>query len=70
MTEFQSALVAAIRKQIAKNRREGITSMSAANLRQITPTPSPSLAGAPRGTNAAYFYAQAFDDACASLGIR
>lgn len=49
---------------------EGTVGISVENLRQMVKTPSDQLHGAPRGTNASYFYAQDFRDVCNSPEIR
>jgi hypothetical protein len=63
MTSFEKQLKANIATTVRNLRADGTVGMSVENLRQVTPTPSPSLEGAPRGTNAQYFYAQLFDTA-------
>ncbi len=65
-TPFTAALVANIHVRIARLRRDGTVSMSIANLLQVTPTPQSNLQGAPRGTNAAYYYKQLFREVCVS----
>jgi len=57
---FESALRKAIADAIKKEKRDGTVSMSMDNLMQIVRPPSSSLDGAPRGTNARYFYKQLF----------
>jgi hypothetical protein len=63
-TPFAVALVIAIRNAIRAARNDGTVSMSIDNLRQCVRPPSEHLAGAPRGTNASYFYAELFRDVC------
>jgi len=66
---FTTALHAAIVAKIRSLKASGVVNMSLANLQQIVPAPSSSLHGAPRGTNAAYFYATDFRDVCRSPEI-
>jgi hypothetical protein len=61
MTPFERMIGDNIRLTVRVLRRDGITRMSLANLRQMTPSPYANLVGAPRGTNAAYFYAEIFE---------
>lgn len=49
MNDFAKAVAQNIRTTITKIKRQGTVGMGVANLRQITPTPSPSLDGAPAG---------------------
>ena len=65
MTAFQTALKAAMESSKAQAKRDGITSMGIDNWKQITRTPSGSLDGAPRGTNAEYYYAEMFREMAA-----
>jgi hypothetical protein len=67
---FTVALCGAIRAKVKSNRRDGITSMSVDNLKQIVRPPSASLEGAPRGTNVQYAYSEMFRECCRSVGIR
>ena len=59
-TPFSSQLDINIRKTVTNLRKTGTCAMSLDNLRQVTPTPSINLDGAPRGTNAAYYYKEIF----------
>lgn len=65
MTAFQIALRAAMTKSKTEAKRDGTTAMSVDNWRQVTRPPSPSLAGAPNGTNAIYYYRQMFAEMAA-----
>lgn len=65
-TLFQSELKKQIQKYIRTLRADGTTAMSAENLRQCVRSPHIDLAGAPRGTNARYVYAQLFREVCES----
>lgn len=60
LSPFASALSANITAFIRSARAEGTTGIGLDCLRQCVKTPSPYLDGAPRGTNAAYFYAEVF----------
>lgn len=66
MTAFETKLLANTLSFVKRSKRDGTVSMSMDNLRQCVPTPSTTLDGAPRGTNAAYYYVQLFRDVCAS----
>lgn len=68
-TPFQSELFKAIAAYIRAAKLEGTVGMSVDNLRQCVRPPSESLVGAPRGTNARYYYAQMFRETC-ERGIR
>lgn len=63
-TPFSNALAIAIRGYIKHARADGTVAMSIDNLRQVVRPPSSNLDGAPRGTNAAYYYAELFRDVC------
>jgi hypothetical protein len=58
---FVAALRLAILKAVAEMRRDRCSGASLACLRQMTTPPSDLLDGAPRGTNAVYFYGEIFD---------
>jgi len=59
-TEFRTELEKRIREAVAMHRKDGCTRMSLDNLMQTT-RPAPAfLAGAPRGTNAQYYYREMF----------
>lgn len=64
MSSFEIALKQAISDKIREEKRMGTLSMSADNLMQVVRPPSASLDGAPRGTNARYFYAEMFRNLC------
>ena len=61
-SDFERELEKSIKKEIAKSKRDGMTSMSLDNLMQMVRPPSSSLAGAPKGTNARYYYKEMFRD--------
>lgn len=67
MTDFASALKTAIIDAIDTARADGTVGMSADNLFQVVRAPSASLNGAPRGTNARYYYKEIFNEVVASL---
>lgn len=62
MSPFELALRKAIADKIREEKRSGTVSMSLENLMQIVRPPSSSLEGAPRGTNARYYYSEMFKD--------
>lgn len=64
MNTFRDALVLSIRKTIREVRSQGTVGMSVDNLMMIVRPPSRELDGAPRGTNARYYYAQLFREVC------
>lgn len=64
-TPFKAELEKNILKLIRDLKREGTTGMGLGNLRQCTPSPRV-LDGAPRGTNAPYYYAEIFKEVCES----
>jgi len=57
---FKVALVANIKATIKTEKANGTTAMGLETLYRTTPSPSHSLAGAPLGTNAAYYYKEMF----------
>lgn len=57
---FVAALRVAILSEVSSLRRDSCDGMSLDNLRQLTAAPSHFLDGAPRGTNAVYFYGELF----------
>jgi hypothetical protein len=61
-SHFTSALLENLRTTIRRLKAEGTVAMGIENLRQVCPTPSSNLKGAPKGTNAQYFYARLFED--------
>jgi len=61
-TPFERELEKAIKKAIRDAKRDGLVSMGLDNLMQVVRPPSSSLDGAPKGTNARYFYKQMFED--------
>lgn len=63
-TPFESALKKAIGDKIREEKRDGMVSMSVENMMQVVRPPSSSLDGAPRGTNARYFYSEMFRNIC------
>ena len=65
---FEAALRTAITTKLRELRKDGITGMAVGNLMQVVRPPSQSLDGAPRGTNAQYYYAELFRTVCANLG--
>lgn len=64
MSPFENALKKSISDKIREMKREGTVSMSMENLMQVVRPPSSSLEGAPRGTNARYYYVEMFRDLC------
>lgn len=58
--DFKSTLAASIKVAIRNLRQDGITAMSADNLRAVVRPPS----GGPVGTNAAWLYAETFREVC------
>jgi hypothetical protein len=60
MSEFERALEKNIKRRVARARREGLVGIGLRCLRAVTPPPSALLDGAPRGTNAPYYYAEMF----------
>ena len=64
MSPFEVALLKAITDTIKAEQRNGTTAMSIENLMQIVRPPSPTLEGAPRGTNARYYYSEMFRNLC------
>lgn len=64
---FVVALRAAILNKVRCLRADGCDAMTAANLRQLVQSPSHGLDGAPRGTNAAYFYGELFNREAARI---
>lgn len=67
---FVAALTTAIADTVRELRKDGTTSMSEACLRQAVRAPSHLLAGAPIGTNAAYYYVEIFSQVCRSSAVR
>ena len=61
-TDFEKALKKAIASAIREAKRDGTVSMSLENLMQVVKPPRQSLDGAPRGTNARYYYKEIFED--------
>lgn len=59
---FEKALEKAIASKIKELKQDGTVSMGMDNMMQVVRPPSPSLEGAPRGTNARYYYKQMFRD--------
>lgn len=59
-TAFELALAANIRATIIAAKADGTTGMGLDSLMQATRPPSHSLAGAPTGTNARYYYREMF----------
>lgn len=57
-------------RTVQRMKKLGTVGMSVDNLRQVTPTPSPTLLGAPKGTNAGYYYAQLFREVVAARKFR
>jgi hypothetical protein len=66
MTAFAVQLRANIRAYIVRAKLDGIVAMGIDNLRQVVQSPSPNLDGAPRGTNAIYYYDALFREVCAN----
>ncbi len=60
VSPFVAALRLAILRKIAEMRQNRTAGVSLDTLRQCTPAPSEFLDGAPRGTNAVYFYGEIF----------
>jgi hypothetical protein len=61
VSPFVAALRVAILRTVAEMRRDRCSGASLACLRQMTKPPSELLDGAPRGTNAVYYYGEIFD---------
>lgn len=66
---FVEALTRLIIAEIRSQRAEGTVGMSANNLWQIVAGRASRLPDAPRGTNAAYFAREAFEEAIDDLPI-
>jgi len=66
-TPFRKALEIAILKAVMDAKAGGIVSMSPDTIFQLTRSPGPYLDGAPRGTNARYYYKEEFRNALARL---
>lgn len=64
LSPFEDALRQAISGKIKEEQGHGTTVMSIENLMQIVRPPSSMLEGAPRGTNARYYYAEMFRNLC------
>lgn len=62
--EFRKELARQMRITSRKLAESGITSMSVGNFRQMVKTPSASLEGSPRGTNARWLYSEMFKELC------
>lgn len=62
METFRSQLENNILRAIRQAKKDGTVSMSLGNLVQITESPSAFLEGAPKGTNAQYFYREMFEE--------
>lgn len=62
MSPFELALRRAIAAKVKEEKAAGTVSMSLENLMQVVRPPSSSLEGAPKGTNARYYYAEMFKD--------
>lgn len=60
-TPFVKQLESNIRSEVSACKRRGIIGMSMGNLRAIVHSPSPDLVGSPQGTNARYYYVEAFN---------
>lgn len=67
-TPFVTELKKNIRDYVRAAKRDGTVGMSVDNLRQCVFTPK-ALEGAPRGTNAPYFYAQIFRETLAGMSF-
>ena len=61
---FRDQLAREIRRTILEAREAGTMGMSMECLMQCVKSPSSDLDGAPRGTNARYFYNQMFREIC------
>jgi len=66
---FEEALKKAILQKILELKRDGTISMSVENLKQVVRPPSQFLDGAPKGTNARYYYSVMFEDICDGLSF-
>ncbi len=62
---FRDSLRNNVRAYIRDADLQGTSGMSVGNLMQCVKTPSEFLPGAPKGTNARYFYAEMFREICA-----
>ena len=68
-TPFEAALISNIEAFVKKARAHGTVGMSIENLQQAVPTPSDTLEGAPRGTNAPWAYGQIFSKALKNANL-
>jgi hypothetical protein len=65
---FRDALAKAIREKIRELRADGTVGMSLANLYAVVRAPA--IAGAPLGTNAAYYYREMFEEVARKVAGR
>ena len=65
---FEKAIEKAIEKEIKEAKRSWSPPMSLDNLMHVVRPPSSSLEGAPKGTNARYYYKEMFRDIAKGLG--
>jgi hypothetical protein len=61
---FRSELARQMRLTSRNLAESGITSMSVGNFRQMVKSPSASLEGSPKGTNARWLYSEMFKELC------
>ena len=61
VSPFEWELSAAMLRKVTELRDDGTAAMSLANFKQVVTPPSDRLEGAPRGTNARYFYNELFN---------
>ncbi len=64
MMSFSDMLAVAIKAEIRKLRRDGVTGMGLENLKQVVRLPKEAYDAGPKGTNAQFAYAAAFRDVC------
>lgn len=67
VSPFRAELARNIAQYIRAARADGVTGMSADNLRRCVKTPSPYMEGAPRGTNAQWVYGEIFREVLATV---
>lgn len=67
---FRLALEAAIKSLVRYERARGTVGMSIANLFAVVRPPSITLAGAPLGTNARYYYRELFNEVAPAVAGR
>lgn len=63
---FEAALEKSILQKLPELRRAGVSRMALVNLRNVVTAPPSTLAGAPRGLNCIWSYAQIFESVARS----